>query len=412
MGGITFTRLTATRVLLAGTALLTANIADARSKHSQHHHHYHHHRVTRHVHERHAEPAKPAKSAAPVKHVASASAGQAAPDETAMAVPRLSRPGSVGVALPEPLDPVDAARLRRIFEAQRTGHLDEAYRESDQIDTSKPLGRAMLGFVLSDRYLGPFTRPGAAELSGWLIYYADQPDARAIYNLLLKRLPKGAEAPPPPPEPKWQVKPPTSLRNGPDPAIGANPRSVSLERSVRDRLDAGQTDGALQLIAHRHGLGARDAAKLRAEVAQDLFATNHDDDALTLAKSAFKESDGAVGLAPYIAGLAAWRLGRNDEAGTYFEAAAIAKSSPPALRAAGSFWAARARLRAGDTEGAKFWTMRAAEEPGTFYGLLARRALGQRVAKAVSVRKKFTSFWAMRTWKRSPPRRRALPPLP
>jgi soluble lytic murein transglycosylase-like protein len=77
-----------------------------------------------------------------------------------------------------------------------------------------------------------------------------------------------------------------------------------------------------------------------------------------------------------VAGLAAWRLGRFDLARGYFEDAFEADLSPPALRAGAAFWAARAHLRSGDPAGYAPWMKRAASEPRTFYGQLARRTLG------------------------------------
>ena len=56
---------------------------------------------------------------------AAAHAQSAAPtggDETAMAIPRVMLPGgNPGVALPQPLDPSDAVRIRRIFAWQQSG---------------------------------------------------------------------------------------------------------------------------------------------------------------------------------------------------------------------------------------------------------------------------------------------------
>lgn len=307
------------------------------------------------------------------------------PDDTAMAVPRLAPRGGAGVALPRPLDAVAAARIQRIFEAQRKGAPAVAFRESEQMDTSTPLGRAMLGHVLSHRYLARSYRASAAELSGWLITYADQPDSRAVYELLLQRLPKGSPVPPAPPQLKWTIQPSSDpIPGGPDPAVSSAARNAVLDRTVRERVEAGQTDSALKLIARTRGLASSEAAQLRAEVAQALFAMNNDDAALDLAKAALRDSGGEAGLAAYVAGLAAWRSGHFEDARGFFEATSIATVASPSLRAAGSFWAARVQLRAGQSESYKFWLLRAAEESNSFYGLLARRVLGIRAAKPAS----------------------------
>ena len=81
----------------------------------------------------------------------------------------------------------------------------------------------------------------------------------------------------------------------------------------------------------------------------------------------------------HAAGLAAWRLGREDEARTLFEAAWQAEQTTPAMRGAAAFWAARSALRLRDPAGYYMWMSRAAHERRTFYGLLARRVLGMGV---------------------------------
>jgi soluble lytic murein transglycosylase len=304
-------------------------------------------------------------------------------DAKAIAAPRTPSRSNSGVALPRPLDPVDATRIRRILTAQRRGNMANAFRESEQLDTSTPLGRAMLGYILADRYLSRFYRARAAELSGWLAYYADEPDAPAIHALLVKRLPRGVAAPPAPVTPKAYPPPainPLPQEGEPEPHVDA--RNSQLDHAVWEHAQAGRADSAVRLIEKTKGLGASYAAQLRAEVAQALFTQNRDQPALDLADTAVRDSHGEVGLAAFVAGLAAWRLGRPEAALTFFESAANATLASPSLHSAGSFWAARAHARTRDFAGYERWMTRAADAPGTFYGLLARRALGLRIGSA------------------------------
>jgi len=46
-----------------------------------------------------------------------------------------------------------------------------------------------MGQVLAQFYLGPYHHSTAAELAAWLAKYKNQPESRAIYHLLLERLP-------------------------------------------------------------------------------------------------------------------------------------------------------------------------------------------------------------------------------
>jgi soluble lytic murein transglycosylase len=117
------------------------------------------------------------------------------------------------------------------------------------------------------------------------------------------------------------------------------------------------------------------------EAAQILFTLNRDDEAFDLASLGVRECHIAgpcarAALAGYVAGLSAWRQGRFNEAGEMFAAAWRSEITTPALKAGAAYWAARAKLRTGDNQGAMMWLMRGVNYRSTFYGLLARRSLG------------------------------------
>jgi soluble lytic murein transglycosylase-like protein len=299
--------------------------------------------------------------------------------ETAFAVPRLAPLGSDGVSLPRPLSTDQAMRLRRAFSDQENGRIPEGLRDGihgEAIDDRTPLGHRLLGHLLAARYLGRFTHASIENLSTWLACWSDLPDAGEIHGLLRRRLPLGvkpADLPPTatlPPDPTHATEPEDEI---PDrPAIA---RDWVLDRDVHERAHTGNLAAALHLIA-RANASAPYGALLRAEVAQALFTQNRDTEALEVASEAAHMTGGRIGLADYIAGLAAWRLDRPGRALHHFEAAAQAELASLAVQAAGAFWAARAHLRVNDPGLYVPWMQRAASQPRTFYGLLARRTLG------------------------------------
>ncbi len=264
-------------------------------------------------------------------HGAAASGGASQPEDLAMAVPRISPPaGSSGVGLPQPLPPSEAARVRRILMLQRQGSIPAAVAETGRLtDTT------LLGHILADRLLARPARVPAAALADWLGRYADLPDACAIYTLLLRRLPAGAKAPAAPAS--------AALASALNAGIAAPPSSAA--------------DSARDALAH-----GRDAAALR------------------LGRAAFAASHGRDGQAAYVAGLAAWRRGGFAGSATLFEGASLAEGGGAGLRASAAFWAARAHLRLGDAKASHAWMLRAASEPHTLHGMLARAALGLGVA--------------------------------
>lgn len=291
------------------------------------------------------------------------------PVEVAMAVPRVRLPGSAGVALPEPLPPSEAMRIRRTLESQRNGDaaaLDEAAL------TTGPLA----GHVLADRLLRAGTGAGAEPLRAWLARYSGLPDTPAIHALLT-RTARGA-APPPAPPAVASLAPGAALAAPDDVDLAGREllRNPALDRSVLDAARAGDAGRAVRLIAHTRGMDRLYGALLRAEVAQLLFTQGRDAEAFSLAEGAHRQARGAIGLAPYVAGLAAWRMDRAEAARPLFAASYRAPLSSPSRRSAAAFWAARAEMRCHNPDGYDPWMQRAAENPQAFYGLIARRALG------------------------------------
>jgi soluble lytic murein transglycosylase-like protein len=176
----------------------------------------------------------------------------------------------------------------------------------------------LLGAILADRYLR--TQPTTAELTTWLARYGDQAEAPAIRGLLDRMAPAAAAS--------SEADDPAPPRRG----------------------------------------AARSAASLRS-----LFVGNRDAEAAAVAGARQVDPEALL-----IGGLATLRLGRGNAA-ALFEAA-WREASSAAVRAAGAFWAARVAQREGDRGKYAVWMRRAAQDDDTFYGAIARRALGPPVA--------------------------------
>lgn len=291
-------------------------------------------------------------------------------EDVALAVPRVAAPGSGGVALPQPLPPSEAWRTQHIFALQRAGSpaADETALLTDPL---------LLGHIAADRLLRAGAQAGAEPLMAWLARYPDLPDSPALYALLLTQLPRGASIPPAP-APVASLAPGAVLVQPEDLDLTGREllRNSLLDRNVMEPARAGRADRAVRLIARTPGLDRLYGAVLRAEVAQVLFTQGRDAEAYALAEGAHRQARGEIGLAPYVAGLAAWRLERADLARPMFAAAYKAPLTSSSRRSAAAFWAARAELRCHNLQGYAPWMQRAAENPQAFYGLIARRALG------------------------------------
>ncbi|WP_189046179.1 lytic transglycosylase domain-containing protein [Aliidongia dinghuensis] len=172
--------------------------------------------------------------------------------------------------------------------------------------------KSLLGTVLAQRYLSAKYHTNFAEARDWLEHYADLPEARAIWALAKKRAP-GKPVP----------APILAADQAPRDAAPRVARSADVER----------------LPAEPRSMNIQPPARFEA-------------------------------------GLAAWREKNFRDAANAFEAVSRATDVPSWYVAAGAFWAARAHLMLREPQKVDPLLEMAAQQPRTFYGLLARRMLG------------------------------------
>jgi soluble lytic murein transglycosylase len=273
-------------------------------------------------------------------------------------------------ALPRVLAPSEGARYQRIFALQERGAWDEADREIGKLKD-----RLLLGHVLAARYLSKPYRASYRELEQWLELYADEPDAKAIHALALNRKPHGAKAPPRP----LDTAALTRTAGEGDAAFagaGLSPRATLVARQIGG-LAATAPQRAAALLDGEEAkriLDPQTREALRAIIARSFLAAGEARAALDMSTP---PQDAALPpVAHWEAGLAAWRLGRMSEAREHFQTLARIAGSSSWLRSAGAFWAARVAARLHRRDHVAYWLHVAAEQPRTFYGLIARRQLG------------------------------------
>jgi soluble lytic murein transglycosylase-like protein len=285
------------------------------------------------------------------------------------ALPTLASRASASVNLP--LSATDAAALQGVFALHASKDWDAAERATAQLSD-----RRLEGHILADRWLNPAApKPDQDALRDWLARFADHPDAPAIHALLRRTAPRGTALPAAPAldslaEDAGMVP---EEREAPEQGFVRNP---ALDRALRDLVRDGNLEAALRQMEATRGMTPPYAAALRADFAQILFRRGEDERAFELASEATRSRVEPTGRAAFTAGLAAWGLGHFDVALPYLEVAARAPSASPANRAAAAYWASRAAIRARHPGMHVPWLLQAAQEPRTFYGLMARRALG------------------------------------
>jgi soluble lytic murein transglycosylase len=273
--------------------------------------------------------------------------------------------------LPTILPPEEIARYQRIFALESRG----AWREADR-EIANLKDRLLLGHVLSERYLSPSYYAEYGELVHWLERYADEPDARAIYALALRRRPPFAKAPPRP----LPAGTAADILADPSADGGIAPRAALVAHEI-EGLAATDPHRAEDMLAGPEAKRLLDPelrTQMRAEIAAAYLRAGQAQDAITVTAPRFDYDAAPAPLENWEAGLAAWRLGQMEAARQRFEAVVRGPVHSPWIRSAAAFWSARVAARMHRRDHAVYWLRVAAEAEHTFYGLLALRLLGER----------------------------------
>ncbi len=277
---------------------------------------------------------------------------------------------------------------RRLYEALFALQHDGRWRAADQLidQISDPV---LMGHVAFQRYMHPTAyRSSFAELAGWLDKYSDLPGARRVYRLALKRKPSESPAPQ---KPNSGYLGGIGDNHGPSLAALA-PRDLeprrreiirTLAREIRACVRRGTLDAAVEILRRpefrRHATPLARSV-LQAEVSHGFLAAGQPNRARHLAEGAISRDGPVAAYGHWTAGLATWRLGDIDGAARHFQAAARSGADNAWLVSGAAYWAARAAAVRGQPALASDMLEVAAGHTRTFYGMIARRALGKTTA--------------------------------
>jgi soluble lytic murein transglycosylase-like protein len=309
----------------------------------------------------------------------------------------------------------DEALYRSAFEAQQHNQWAAADHAIDRLSDDM-----LVGHLLAERYLSGAYHAQPQELADWMSGYADLPEAQDIYDMAKQRLGKTAGLKPPAHPEQGSASP--NNRNedtgwedfsveGNRQASAADRRRVhDLKDRFRDEVREHSYDSAAAMLDGPDMLRAFDKAdydECKTVLALAMFKEGRDAEALKWAEDAAERSGDALPEAHWLAGLVQWRSGKHADSARHFEAVGNAVGASTWLVSAGSYWAARANLAAKRPDVVNHWLQQAAAYPRNFYGVLARRALGQDVQYSWEEGRPFTDMDA-ESLSRVPGARRAL----
>jgi soluble lytic murein transglycosylase len=274
--------------------------------------------------------------------------------------------------LPTVLDNETRDRYRRIFQAQASGNWAQADAEIAQLKD-----KLLMGYVGAQRLLAPSYQARYDQLAAWLQDYNDHPDAPAVYRLALaRRTPGGPELTPASFVGQAQPSPTFAAART---VRGADAgQATELRARLQEMADDGGFNAAFVLLDRKSTvdvLGPQEVELWRGRMRTRQLEADPQRGVQVPVEV------GAPPDANWTAALQAFTRGNMTEAARRFEL--VADASPDQASSwtlsAGSFWAARANLLAGNPQKYAPYLKRAALHGRTFYGLVAQKALGMQI---------------------------------
>ena len=274
--------------------------------------------------------------------------------------------------LPTVLDADAREAYRRIFQAQASGQFAQADAEIARLKD-----KTLMGYVAAQRLLSPGHTARYDELAAWLQEYNDHPDAPAIYRLAVSRRAPGS--PELTPASFVSQAPPSPAFAAARTVTGADAgRAAELRARLQTMIDDGGFNAAFVL------LDRKSTADLLGPQEVELWRGRVRTRALEADSQREVQVPVDVGMPPdanWTAGLSGFTQGNMADAARRFEMVADAPPDQASswTLSAGSFWAARANLLAGNPQKFAPYLKRAALHGRTFYGLIAQKALGMKI---------------------------------
>ena len=249
--------------------------------------------------------------------------------------------------------------------------------------------KILMGHILAQRYLHPNCyKSEFLELTYWLKKYSDHPQAKKIYKLAIKRMPKGYKSPSKPIKPIGVSNENLNLNSNNKIKKYKTSKKLSKKQriekqkvlnAIKGRVNKGWPTGAVRILSQRDITILLDQVEIDQQkelIAKGYFLANKNDLSIKYSQEALTNSAMHVPYAGWTAGLAAWRQENYELAAKFFTNFSISLKDDVWHQASAAFWAARAYAKINRYEDINFWLNKAAKNPNSFYGLLASNILG------------------------------------
>ncbi len=279
----------------------------------------------------------------------------------------------------------DVKIYKQIFDAHKRGQ----YQKAKQLESSLS-NKLLSGYILFDKYFSARYKTSSSEINSFLKKYSHLPIASDVYALGKKKNFKiSAKAPKDPvygssanacsfikrDEPINLI----SRQNFSYLSNNNKQKAKKISQNLKTLIEKNKLTTALELLHNKKTkelFNQIDIDIIHTAIAFSFFLEGNDEKALELSKKAIFHSGDKLPLAYWTAALSSWREKNFSQAANFFENAALHDDSYPLLKSSAAFWAARSYLKEGNFEKVGDFLELAAEQPRTFYGLLALYMIG------------------------------------
>lgn len=284
------------------------------------------------------------------------------------------------IAIAPTLSEGDNKIYQEIFSLQKAGEMKQAEKLKNDLENG-----LLLGHVEAQKLLHPVAhRSSFSELKAWMERYNDHPDAEKIYRLANIRASGAANLKSPDVlSYRGGRYDPEATRSVPDYKGSGEARALykSLSREVSANLKKERITYAYKRLK-QSGLDTKDQHLfnlIKADIASAYFYEAEYKKARKLSFEAWEESGVFVPTAGWVLGLSSWIKKDFRQAAKAFASASDSKYASPWMVSASAYWAARAFTSASQYRKVKTYYQKAATYPRTFYGILATKALGEKL---------------------------------
>jgi soluble lytic murein transglycosylase len=283
--------------------------------------------------------------------------------------PPAAKPLREGDGIPDQLDPAQRSGYRTVFSAIRGARWAEA---KAQLDTMK--SGPLHALALAELYTAK--NSPKVELAPILGLLADAPELPQAEQLGRMALTRGAIELPRLPSAQrltWYDAPPVRQRAR---SIKSDTAATEMALAVQPFIKADDGVSAEALLEKLGPELTPDAlTEWQQKVGWIYYTAGDDANARRMTAKAQTGSGEWTAQADWVHGLAAWRQRDCEAAGMAFERVAQ-RAADTELRSAGLYWASRADMACSRPEKVQAHLKAASQYGETFYGLLARQALG------------------------------------